>query len=266
MERIGLIAGNGKLPLLFAQEAKKRGVEVIAVAVREETEKNLENLVDKIFWVRVGELKKLIDTFKNENIKKAVMIGQIKHGHIFRNLFMDHEMMKLLFTVKDRKTDSLLSAVCNRLKDFGIELIDSSTYLMDLMPEEGVLTKRKPTDEEWQDIEFGKGVAGGIAGLDIGQTVVVKKRVVLAIEAIEGTDEAICRGSILGKGKVVVVKISKPNQDNRFDIPVVGPGTIKTMVENKVSVLAIEAKKTLFIDMQDVISQADRCAISIVAI
>ncbi|MCP4649351.1 MAG: LpxI family protein [PVC group bacterium] len=266
MEKIGLIAGNGEFPLLFAKGAKAAGISVLAIGIKEETSKELENLVDSIHWISVGQLKTLIDIFKKEEIKKAVMAGQIRHKLLFSDIELDEELKTLLLQLKDKKTDTILGAVALRLKQLGIELIDSSTFLKDYLPEKGILTQTKPTEHQWQDVSFGLEIAKTIAGLDIGQSVVVKDKVVLAVEAIEGTDEAISRGNLLCKGGAVAVKVSKPNQDMRFDIPLIGKRTIETLINTKTAVLAIEAGKTLFLDREHVLKLADKHGISIVAV
>ena len=266
MERIGLIAGNGNFPLLFAKAARRRGDKIVAVAIKEETSKRLVKYVDTIHWIGVGELNKLFQIFRKGKINRAIMAGQIRPSFLFNNISMDREFKILLESVKDKKADSLLGAVAKRLGEMGITLINSTTYLLDFLPSEGVLTSRSPTSKEWQDIQFGKKVAKQIAGIDIGQTVVVKDKAVLAIEAMEGTDETILRGGKLGNGYAVVVKVSKPRQDMRFDIPVVGPRTIDSLVTSRAKVLAIEAKKTLLIDKGRCIKKANSHGIAIVAI
>lgn len=267
MERIGLIAGSGKFPLIFARAAKKQKGEVVAIAVRGETKPSLEGLVDRIYWVGLGELGKTIGIFKEEGITKAVMVGQVTPTLIFKDdITQDEEVKKLLESARDWRADSLLGEIAKRLKRAGITLINSTTYLSDLLPTKGIKTRRKPSKAQWDDIKFGRSIARKIAGLDIGQTVVVKEKAILAIEAIEGTDEAIKRGGALGNGEVVVVKVSKPKQDMRFDMPVVGPETVRSLIQAKASVLAIESEKTVLIDEQEVIKLADERGISIVVI
>jgi len=267
MEKIGLIAGSGKFPLIFSQYAKARGRNICAVAVKGETSKELEDLVDRVYWVEVGQLERLFKIFKDEGITRAIMAGKISPTLLLKDdLAVDEELKELLDHAKDKRADSLLGAVARRLKKAGIDLIDSTTYLSDLLPHEGILTQRQPSQAEWEDIRFGFDIARKIAGLDIGQTVVVKDKAILAIEAIEGTDEAIRRGGALGNGEVVVVKVSKPKQDMRFDIPVVGPETIRSLTQAKASCLAIEAQKTLLIDKEEVVRLADRSGISVAVI
>lgn len=264
--KIGLIAGNGRFPLIFAQEAKKAGAEVVALAIKKETSPSLENLVDRVHWVDVGQLGDLIEICKKEGITRAVMAGQVRHTRLFSQVKLDARAMALLAGVKDKKANSLLGAVADELSREGIELIDSSAYLSHLLPSPGILTRRKPTQKEWQDIEFGHKMAKEIAGLDIGQTVVVKDQAVLAVEGMEGTDLTIKRGGKLGKGDVIVVKVSKPQQDRRFDLPIVGERTVEVLKEAKAKVLAFSARSTILLDREKVVKKANQNGISLVAI
>jgi len=264
--KIGLIAGNGKFPLIFAQEAKKAGAKVVALAIKEETSPKLKNLVDKIHWVNVGQLGDLIEICKKEGITRAVMAGQVTHSRLFTQVKLDPRAMALLAGVKDKKANSLLGAVADELSREGIELIESATYLSHLLPSPGILTRRKPTQKEWRDIEFGHKMAKEIAGLDIGQTVVVKDQAVLAVEGMDGTDFTIKRGGRLGKGDVVVVKVSKPQQDRRFDLPIVGERTVEVLKQAKAKVLAFSARSTILLDRKKVVKSANQNGISLVAI
>lgn len=264
--KIGLIAGNGKFPLIFAQEAKKVGTEVVALAIKKETSPSLENLVDKIHWVNVGQLGDLIEICKKEGITRAVMAGQVRHTRLFGQVRLDARAMALLAGVKDKKANSLLGAVADELLREGIELIDSATYLSHLLPSPGILTRRKPTQREWQDIEFGHKMAKEIAGLDIGQTVVVKDQTVLAVEGMDGTDRTIKRGGKLGKGDVVVVKVSKPQQDRRFDLPIIGERTVEVLKQAKAKVLAFSARSTILLNREKVVKSANQNGISLVAV
>ena len=264
--KIGLIAGNGKFPILFAQAAKKKSVSVTAIGIKGETSEEIEAYVDKIYWLGPGELNKLFATLSNEKIGSVVMAGQVKHKTIFdRSINIDEKMRRLLDTVKDKKTDSLIGAVAGMLEKAGIKVLDSTTFLADYLPEKGILTESSPDKRMLEDIEFGRGIAKSIAGLDIGQTIVVKDKAVLAIEAIEGTDEAIKRGAEYGKEGIVVVKVSKPGQDMRFDIPTIGPETIKLLKELKASCISINAKKTLIIDKEETLKAADKAGIAVIA-
>ncbi|MFB0526806.1 MAG: LpxI family protein [bacterium] len=264
--KIGLIAGNGKFPLIFAQEAKRVGTEVVALAIKKETSPSLENLVDRIHWVNVGQLGDLIEICKKEGITRAVMAGQVRHTRLFSQVKLDARAMALLAGVKDKKANSLLGAVADELLREGIELIDSATYLSHLLPSPGILTRRKPTQKEWRDIEFGHKMAKEIAGLDIGQTVVVKDQAVLAVEGMDGTDRTIKRGGRLGREDVVVVKVSKPQQDRRFDLPIVGERTVEVLKQAKAKVLAFSARSTILLDREKVVKSANQNGISLVAI
>ncbi|NIM03364.1 UDP-2,3-diacylglucosamine diphosphatase LpxI [bacterium] len=264
--KIGLIAGNGKFPLIFAQEAKRVGAEVVALAIKKETSPRLQNLVDRIHWVNVGQLGDLIEICKKEGITRAVMAGQVRHTRLFSQVKLDARAMALLAGVKDKKANSLLGAVADELLREGIELMDSATYLSHLLPSPGILTRRKPTQREWRDIEFGHKMAKEIAGLDIGQTVVVKDQAVLAVEGMEGTDRTIKRGGRLGRGDVVVVKVSKPEQDRRFDLPIVGERTVEVLKQAKAKVLAFSARNTILLDREKVVKSANQNGISLVAI
>jgi len=266
VKKVGLIAGNGTFPLLFASAARKTGVKVIAVAIKEETDPLLSEIVDTIYWISVGELKKLIRTFQKEKIEKVVMAGQIRHKLLFSDIKIDSELLRLLLSLKDRKTDTILKGIANRLARFGIELIDSSTFLEDYLVPKGNLTRKKPNKKQLQDIDFGLSIAKAIAGLDIGQTIVVKDKVVLSVEAIEGTDEAIKRAHEHCNGQAIVVKVSKPNQDMRFDIPIMGKTTIDTLISQEVAVMAVEAGKTLLLDKEYVLEKADKHGIIITGI
>jgi len=267
INRIGLIAGNGKFPLIFAQEAQKKGIAVVAIGINEETDKKLGACVDKIYWLGVGELEKLLQVLVQERLTHVVMAGQVKHKSLFnKGIKIDPRMQQLLSSVKDKKTDSLIGAIANTLEKLGLKLMDSTTFLSDYLPGKGVLTGHPIDRMIEEDIEFGRDIAKSISGLDIGQTVVVKDKVVLAVESIEGTDETIKRGAYYGKDGVVVVKVSKPNQDMRFDIPVIGHRTIRLLKDLNASCIAIEANKTLVIDKEITIKLADEAGIGVIAV
>jgi UDP-2,3-diacylglucosamine hydrolase len=266
-DRIGLIAGNGRFPIIFAQAARKKGVEIIAIGINEETSRELENFVSKIYWLGVGELGRLLKILKEENIRSIVMAGQVRHKLLFdNNVKIDTKMQFLLGGLKNKKTDSIIGAVARLLGLAGIKVLSSITFLSDYLPEKGILTKSLPDERILKDIDFGRHIAKAIAGLDIGQSIAVKDRVVLAVESIEGTDEAIRRAAKYGKEGIVVIKVTKPKQDMRFDVPVIGPDTIKLLREVKASCLAIEAKKTLVIDKEETIRLADEANITIIAL
>jgi len=266
-DRVGLIAGRGKFPILFAQHARRHGTEVIAIGINEETSKDLERYVDKIYWLGVGELGRLLQFLIQEKLKLVVMAGQVRHSILFdKEIKLDKKMQELLDNVSDKMTDSLIGAVVERLEKAGIKLLDSTTFLSDYLPEKGILTKHSLDKRVLEDIEFGRKIAKSIAGLDIGQTVVVKDKLTLAVESIEGTDEAIKRGAYYGGEGIVVIKVSKPEQDMRFDIPVIGSETVILLKELKALCIAIEAKKTLIIDRDETIKLANESGIGIVAI
>lgn len=266
-EKIGLIAGNGNFPLVFTKEAKNFGVkEIVAVAFQNETSPKIEKYADCVTWIKIGELNKLIKAFQSKNITKAVMAGQITPTSMFKNMKFDLRMIALLAKIKNRKADTIFGAIAQELKKEGIVLDDSTKYLRSLLAQEGLLTKKKPSAQEMKNIEFGKKIAKEIGRLDIGQTVVIKEKAILAVEAFEGTNETIERGGRLGKQDVIVVKMSKPNQDMRFDVPVIGEKTLETLIKAKAKVLAIEADKTLVLDKEKVINLANKHSLTIIAI
>lgn len=265
MNKIGLIAGNGNFPVAFARAAKQKGMQVIAVAHEGETVPELAQWVDAIFWINVGQLGKLIKIFKEQGVTDVLMAGGIKKTRLFSGGMPDLRGMTLLAKMIHKKDDSILRAVARELESEGITVRESTLYLDSILASPGILTKRKPTKDEQQDIEFGWHMAKEIGRLDIGQTVVVKDQAVLAVEAIEGTDEAIRRGGLLCGQGAVVVKVCKPQQDLRFDLPAVGTQTINAMEQVKASCLAVEADKTIIIEREAVVQEADRAGITIVA-
>ncbi len=266
MKRLGLIAGNGNFPIMATISAKKQGIEIVAVAFLGETSKELSKYVTKIHWIRIGELGKLFYILKSENITQAIMAGQIRAVNLFKPWLKKDKILKgILKRVKDKRGDSLLDALATELDKRNIKLLDSSFLLKDFLAPEGLLTKRKPTNDELADIEFAKKIAKEIARLAIGQTIVVKNKAILAVESIEGTDAAIKRAAKLGGSQAVVVKVSKPNHDMRFDIPVIGLKTLKTLKKCKIKVIAVEAQKTLLIDREELINKANKIGITILA-
>lgn len=266
VNRIGLLAGSGRFPIIFAESARKKDVEVVAIGINEETSKELEKFVNKIYWLGVGELEKLLGILKKENIRSIIMAGQVRHKLLFdNNIKIDKKMQFLLGSLRNKKTDSIIGAVARLLECKGIKVLSSITFLSDYLPQKGVLTSKLPDERVLKDIDFGRRIAKAIAGLDIGQSIVVKDGVVLAVESIEGTDETIRRAERYGKDGIVVIKVTKPKQDMRFDVPVIGPDTIRLLKEVKASCLSIEAKKTLIIDKQETLRLAEEAGISIVA-
>ncbi len=265
-KKIGLIAGNGQFPLIFARMARLQGYNIVAIALQGEAEDGLEDLVDKFYPVKIGYIKEILAIFKREEITEAVFAGQVRHVRLFEGLQVDPLAAKLLQDIKDKRADTILSAFAGLLENMGVKLIDSTKLLADYLPDEGVITQTKPTPEQQKDIEFGYNIAKNIAGLDIGQTIVVKKGVVVAVEALEGTDAAIERGGILAKGDIVVIKVSKPDQDKRFDVPVIGQKTIDILKEAKANVLAFSANETLLLQKDEIIKSADEAGICLIAI
>ena len=266
MDKIGLIAGNGTFPIAFAKAAKKKGMEVIAIAHAGETNPDLAQWVDSIFWVKVGQLGKLIKIFKEQGVRNVLMAGGIKKTRLFDNTLPDLRGAALLARVIQKKDDSILRAVAEDLESEGITVRESTLYLDSIIATEGVLTKRKPSKDQKRDIDFGWQMAKEVGKLDIGQTVVVKDQAILAVEAIEGTDEAIRRGGRLCREGAVVVKTCKPHQDLRFDLPTAGIETIRTMNEVKAACLAVEAGKTIIIDRDAMVAEADRAGIAIIGL
>jgi DUF1009 family protein len=263
----GLIAGNGRFPFLVLEGARSLGIEMAVIALKEEASPELERTAKRLHWVSLGELSKAIELMHQEGVKNAVMAGQVKHNKIFSAIRPDWRLAKLLFALPRKNTDALIGAVARVLEDEGIHLVDSTKFLSPLVPDAGVLTQRAPDDREAADIAFGLGVARQIAGMDIGQTVVVAERACVAVEAMEGTDEAIARAARIAGGKpLVVVKVSKPLQDMRFDVPVVGLPTIEQMKASGATALVVDAGKTLLFDRVKLLAAADAAGIAIQAV
>ena len=262
----GLIAGNGDFPFLVLEGARSRGIDMAVIAIREEASPALERAAKRLHWVSLGELSRAISLLHHEGVKRAVMAGQVKHNKIFSSIRPDWRLAKLLLSLPSKNTDSLIGAVARVLEDEGIELVDSTKFLGSLLATPGVLTRRELVEAEWRDIEYGREIARQIAGLDLGQTVVVSGRACVAIEAMEGTDETIERAARIASGqRLVVVKVSKPRQDMRFDVPVVGLRTIEVMRRSNATALAIDAGRTLLFDRPAMIRAADEAGISIQA-
>jgi UDP-2,3-diacylglucosamine hydrolase len=266
MRKLGLIAGNGKFPLIFAAQAQREGVELVTVAHRGETLEDIERVTGGVTWVYVGELGKIIRTFQRAGVTEAVMVGGIKKIKLFSNFRPDLRGAAFLAKVRSREDDQLLRGVAGELEKDGIRVLESTLFLSEIIPLEGVLTRRPPTAEEWEDIRLGFETAKEIGRLGVGQCVVVKRRVVLAVEAVEGTDAAIRRGGDLGKKGFVAVKVSKPQQDLRFDVPAVGLDTIRTLRELNGAALAVEAGKTILLERVELIEEAERAGIAVVAV
>jgi DUF1009 family protein len=265
-DKIGIIAGGGQFPLLFAKAAHSQGLKVYAAAHQGETDETLADHVGRLQWVKLGQLGKIIDFFKQEGVKKAVFIGSITKINIFRDVRPDLKGLGLWNKINIKQDDAILRAVADRLEKDGIEVVASTGYVPELLFPKGILTRKKPTKDQMSDIVFGWEIARSLGNLDIGQCVVVRNKTVLAVEAIEGTDATIRRGGALGKEKAVVVKLRKPNQDLRFDLPAIGMKTLDTMKEVHASVLAVEAEYALFFDRESVIQAANNAGIVIVGI
>lgn len=265
-ETIGLIAGNGQFPRLFAQTAKAQGIPVVAVAHRGESRPGLEPLVDHLTWIEVGELDTLVDTFRAHGVRRALMAGGIDKAGLMQRFKPDARGMRLLQRVTQWSDDALLRELAAELESEGISVIASTTFLDSILTSEGVMSRVAPDDAQWRDIRFGMELLGAVGRFDVGQTVVIKSGMVLAIEAIEGTDAALRRGGDLGRGGAVAVKASKPSQDLRFDVPAVGLETVAVCAEAGISVLALEAGKTLMFDREEFLLRADASGLVVVGV
>lgn len=267
MRRIALIAGGGRLPVIFADEAKKAGEYVVALAIKGLTSPELERRASKIYWGEITETKRALEVLKAEKLDYIVMTGKIPKTVIFdKKLHQNKDASEVFEKAIDWKDYSIIKAVAAVLNKEGIRIMDPTLYFKKLLPEKGIIAGAKPTDSEWADIRFGYNTAKRLAGLDIGQTVVVKKKSVLAVEAMEGTDSAIRRAAQLNGEGAVVVKVARPRQDMRFDIPTIGPETIDSLIAAKAAVLAVEAKKTLVVDKEEIIKKSEAAGIKVVAV
>jgi DUF1009 family protein len=265
--RYGLIAGNGKFPFLVLEAARSQGIEMVVAAIKEETFPEIEQHAKTVHWMSLGQLGKLIKTFKAEGVDRAIMAGQVKHKQLFSSIIPDLKMIQVLATLATKNTDSLIGAVAKVLSNEGIHLMDSTSFLKPLLPEPGVLTKRAPSEDEKRDLDYGYRIARELGRLDLGQSVAVTNGACVALEAMEGTDAIIERAASLVNGRLLrIVKLAKPNQDLRFDVPVIGLATVRLMARLKVSALAIEARKTLVMDREDLIREADAAGLTIVAV
>jgi hypothetical protein len=285
MQKLGLIAGNGRFPFLLLEAARAHGLQVVVAAIKEETDPEIDALAASdsdihVHWLSLGELSRLIETFRAEGVTRAVMAGQVKHKQIFSSIRPDWRLAKLLLNLRTRNTDMLLGAIAKVLADEGIELISSTQYLEPLLAKPGVLTSRTPDDDEEKDIAYGRTVAQAIASYDLGQTVVIAAQACVAVEAMEGTDATIARAGELFRTldlaaetnaettlrrSLTVVKVAKPNQDMRFDVPVIGVATIQAMQAAGATCLAIEAGKTLLFDPAAIVAAAESAGIAIVS-
>lgn len=260
----GLIAGNGQFPFLVVEGARKAGASLSVVAIKEETDRRIDEVADTVQWVNIGQLGKMIDFFKSHGVEKAIMAGQVKHVQIFSSAVPDMRMLKMLWNLPKRNTDSLIGGVANEMASEGIELIDSTFFIQDHLAPQGPITKRRPNEIELENIGYGLHIASEIARLDLGQTIVVRAKACVAIEAMEGTDATIKRAGELANGKLTVVKVAKPDQDMRFDVPVIGVPTIETMVAAGATCISVTAGKTLIFDRKETIRLAERHKIAII--
>jgi len=262
----GLIAGNGRFPLLALQAARAAGIEIVVIGIKEEASPEIEPLAVRCHWISLGQLTKLIEICHAERITQVMMCGQVKHAKIFSSIVPDWRLVKLLASIETKNTEGLIGVIVRVLKDEGIELLDSTLLLKDLLAPEGVLTRRKPTDEESRDLDYGRKIAAALAALDIGQSVAIAERACVAVEAMEGTDSMLRRAALLVEGKPLrLVKASQRRKHMLFDVPVIGPQTVSVMRETGATALAIDAARTLLIDREELIKLADEARIAIVA-
>lgn len=263
--QIGIIAGTGELPVIIARDAQERGYRVVTVALEGLASEAMNQVSNHIAWVNVGKLGELIETLTKAEVTQAIMAGKVPKSLIYKSrLIPDFRAVKLLFSLKDKSDDSILNAITAELEKEGVSIIDTASFSPNLLTPEGTLTKTKPTDDEWKDIKFGWRIAREIGKLDIGQTVVVKSQAVMAIEAIEGTDEAILRGGKWCENGAVVIKVSKPQQNMKLDVPVVGAETLKSMSSVKARILAVEAGRSIIINRDSFVKEAEEKGITIV--
>jgi DUF1009 family protein len=263
--RYGMIAGNGRFPLLALENARKLGYEMVVVAIREEASLDIEQLAPKCQWITIGELSKLIDILKQERITEVMMTGQVKHASIFSSIRPDWRLFKLLSSLKEKNTDALIGGVAKVLQDEGIKLVDSTILLKPLLAGVGVLTRRKPNDAEEKDVRYGRRIANALAGLDVGQSVAICERACVAIEAMEGTDAMLRRAASLVNGRPLrLIKTSSGRSHMLFDVPVTGLNTILVMKETGATMLAIDAGRTLMLDKDDMLAEADGAGVCIV--
>jgi hypothetical protein len=266
MEPIGLIAGNGRFPVLFAESAAAEGFAVIAVAHQGETPAELGEHVEAITWVKVGQLDRIVNAFRDRGVRRAVMAGGIRKAALMEHFEPDERGARMLGGLTSFSDDALLRAVAAELEADGIQVVESTLFLRSLLAGEGPLTRRAPSAAEWRDVRLGVDIARAIGRFDIGQTVVVKSGIVLAVEALEGTDAALRRGGELGRGGAVAVKVSKPGQDLRFDVPAVGPDTVAVCTAAGISVLALETGRTLLLERDRFLGRAEEAQLAVVGV
>jgi UDP-2,3-diacylglucosamine hydrolase len=263
--RYGLIAGNGRFPILALESARALGHEVVVVAIKEEAAAEVEQLATRCYWISLGQLSRLIEILKEEGIREVTMAGQVKHAQIFSSIRPDWRLVKLLASLARKNTDSLIGAVAKVLAEEGISLMDSTALLKPLLAAEGVLGRRKPSSDELSDIAYGRKIANALAGFDIGQSVVVADGACVALEAMEGTDATLRRAATLANGKPLrLVKVSRRRRHLLFDVPVVGPATIGVMQETGASALALDAGRTLMLDREEMLEKAREAGVAVV--
>jgi len=266
-EKVGLIAGNGRFPFLVLQSARQQGIDIVVAAIKEETSPDIESCGFPVHWLGLGELGKLIRTFRKADVRKAIMAGQVKHVQIFGSSFPDLTMIRMLAGLKHKNTDSLIGGVARVLEEEGITLMDSTALLKPHMVSEGHLTTRGLNANEQADIDYGRPIAHRIASMDIGQTIVIRDQAVVAVEAMEGTDAVIRRaGELAAKKDLTVIKVSKPKQDMRFDIPVIGLTTLDTMIASGATALVVDAQRCLIFDREEILEAANKHNIAVVAL
>lgn len=264
MARYGLIAGNGRFPILALEAARSLGLEVVAVGIKEEAAPEIEPLAARCYWISLGQLSRLIEILKSEGISEVIMAGQVKHASIFSSIRPDWRLVKLLASLRHKNTDALIGGVMKVLEDEGIRLADSTLLLKPLLAAAGTMTRRKPSSEEEADVRYGRRVAAALSGFDIGQSVAICERACVAVEAMEGTDAMLERAAALVNGRrLTLVKGSRRRRHLLFDVPVAGPGTIATMTRTGTSMLAVDAGRTLLLDRDEMIEAADRTGVAI---
>jgi DUF1009 family protein len=264
---VGMIAGAGALPVILAQEIRRAGKQLLIISVTKDADMRLSSLSSPEFYqIGVGQIKKIISTLVEMGVMELIIIGRMSKNILFRPKHLDAKAIRILSKLKDKSDPSIFAAVAAEIESAGIKLVDQRLYLSKLLPQKGVITKRKPTKTQWRDIEYGMDLARKVAELGIGQTVVVKNQMPLAIEAIEGTDEAIRRGGKLCNGGAVVTKAARPDQDFRFDVPTVGPDTVHVLAESDAAVLAFESGKAFLLESEETVHKASKAGISLVAV
>lgn len=263
--RYGLIAGNGRFPILALESARRLGYQITVIALQEEASKEVEALADRVHWISIGQLSKLIDICKKEGIAEVMMCGQVKHARIFSSIVPDWRLVKLLASLPSKNTDGLIGGVRKILEDEGIQLRDSTLLLKPLLATTGAMTRRKPTKEEMVDVEYGRRVANALSGFDVGQSVAICERACVAVEAMEGTDAMLRRAAGLVNGRrLALVKAARRREHLLFDVPVVGLATIPVMQETGATVLAVEAGRTLMLDKEEMLQAADAAGIAVI--